>query len=325
MVRSRLMAGIRAHDEPSTPRRSNPTSVPIVPGAMPPGSDPPPDPVTPSRRRWWVFALGVAVGLAPIGVVARVLVHASHLAAPGPTSTPTSASAAETAAAPSLTIARPASSAVSTAASTPAASVVVPVSAATVLSASAPIAAAITAPASTAVQRSTTTVAAALDEPRPIPTFDDGFHVVGADIQPGRYILEQASEGCYWARLRDVAGGLPSIIANDSAVGQVVVDILATDAAFQSVGCGTWIAYLGAYPTSSFADGKWVVPTQVATGRWQAPGGAGCYWARLRDFADTVDSVIASQVKRGPVVVDIEPGDEGFESKRCGPWTRVTA
>jgi hypothetical protein len=228
--------------------------------------------------------------------------------------------AGQTSTVPSATVVAPPTS-LSTDASRPA----VPTSAvASVLTASAPIEAAITtAASSSASRRASTTISNAAPAERPIPTFADGIHIVGDDVQPGRYILEQADVGCYWARLRDASGGLASIIANDNALGQVVVDILATDAAFESVGCGTWIAYLGAYPTASFADGKWVVPTQVAPGRWQAPGGSGCYWARLRDFADTVDSVIASEVKRGLVVVDIEPGDEGFESKRCGTWTPV--
>jgi hypothetical protein len=271
-----------------------------------------------------VFALGVAVGLAPIGIVARVLLHASGAAAPGPTSA--TAAVPDATALPSA-VPSPVSSATTTGAATltPPGSLPVSASAVSARTTSAPIEAAITAPTSTVAARSTTTAAGAGTAARPIPTFDDGVHVVGDDVRPGRYILEDAAEGCYWARLRDLAGGLTSIITNDNAVGQVVVDILATDAAFESVGCGTWIAYLGAYPTSSFADGKWVVPTQVAIGRWQAPGGAGCYWARLNDFAETVDSVIASQVKRGPVVVDVERGDEGFESKRCGTWTLVSS
>ena len=328
MVHSRLMADIRAQDEPSIPYRSTPTGVPIMPGSTPPGATPPvcdprPNRSRPPRRRWWVFALGVAVGLAPIGIIARVLLHVSGAAAPALTST--SPAVADTTAR-SLTIASVASSpaTIGLATQPPTASVRTPE--VSVLTASAPIEAATTAPASTVVApRPPTTAAAAgaTNATRPIPTFDDGIHVVGEDVQPGRYILTDAADGCYWARLRSVDGALTTIVANDNVVGQVVVDILAADAAFESVGCGTWIAYLGAYPTSSFADGEWVVPTQVAAGRWQAPGGAGCHWARLRDFADTVDSVIASQVKRGPVVVDVEPGDEGFESKRCGTWTLV--
>lgn len=317
------MADIRAQGEPPTAPRSVPMRMPAAPAPTPPGGDRP-DRFSHVRRRWWVFALGVAVGLAPVGIVARVLLHASRAAAPGPTSS--TPAVADVPVSSSTMSSRPSSPATTgTATLAPPASVPVLGSAVSVLTASAPIEAAITAPTSTVVTRSTTPATAAANAARPIPTFDDGVHVVGDDVQPGRYTLEDAAEGCYWARLRDVAGGLRSIIANDNAVGQVVVDILATDAAFESVGCGTWIAYLGAYPTSSFADGKWVVPTQVATGRWQAPGGAGCYWARLHDFAETVDSVIASQVKRGPVVVDVEPGDEGFESKRCGTWTPVGA
>lgn len=76
-------------------------------------------------------------------------------------------------------------------------------------------------------------------------TIADGTWLVGTDIEPGTY-RTLVPEGelitmCYWARLSDVTG--EGIITNDigSEPGQqMVVEILDTDVAFESSGCGTW-------------------------------------------------------------------------------------
>lgn len=70
--------------------------------------------------------------------------------------------------------------------------------------------------------------------------FGDGTWEVGVDIEPGRY-RTQPGDRCYWARLSDRTGGVDSIIDNNNARGgQEIVELSASDAYFESVGCGTW-------------------------------------------------------------------------------------
>ena len=68
----------------------------------------------------------------------------------------------------------------------------------------------------------------------------DGTFRVGSDIVPGTYHAANPGGYCYWARLSGTGGTLGEIIANDVAAGPAVVTIAATDAAFQSTGCGGW-------------------------------------------------------------------------------------
>jgi hypothetical protein len=69
-------------------------------------------------------------------------------------------------------------------------------------------------------------------------SFGPGTHLVGSQIQPGRY---SAAPGdfCYWKRLSAFGGTLDDIIANDLA-GSTIVQIGPTDAGFFSSRCGTW-------------------------------------------------------------------------------------
>lgn len=61
-----------------------------------------------------------------------------------------------------------------------------------------------------------------------------GTFLVGSDINPGTY-RAAASPGCYWARLASL--DTSNIVDNDNADGPVVVEILASDKAFQTNGC----------------------------------------------------------------------------------------
>jgi hypothetical protein len=79
----------------------------------------------------------------------------------------------------------------------------------------------------------------------------DGVFIVPAEIKPGTYraVVPKPNNGaeglpsCYWARLKDTAGDISSIIANDTAAaGQTLtVTIKPTDKAFQTTGCGPWV------------------------------------------------------------------------------------
>jgi len=64
-----------------------------------------------------------------------------------------------------------------------------------------------------------------------------GTYLVGIDIQPGTYKGQAGTEitdSCYWARLRDVSGGMNSIIANDNATGQYYVQVQPGDYALST-------------------------------------------------------------------------------------------
>lgn len=66
-----------------------------------------------------------------------------------------------------------------------------------------------------------------------------GTFVVGQDIQPGTYVVEQASPGCYWERT-DASG---EIIDNNFVTGatRVQVTIRSTDYSFTNQGCGKFV------------------------------------------------------------------------------------
>jgi hypothetical protein len=145
--------------------------------------------------------------------------------------------------------------------------------------------------------------------------------VVGQTVQPGVYVSTGNSR-CYWERAADASGSTDSIIENDNAVGQALVEINAGEI-FKSSGCGRWTVYQPpAQPLATFGDGTWAVPSQITPGRWQSSGGTGCYWQRSANLSGDIHSINANDNVDGPTVVDIQPSDVAFVSKRCGTWTR---
>jgi hypothetical protein len=81
------------------------------------------------------------------------------------------------------------------------------------------------------------------DERPPAPNgIGEGTYIVGDDIQPGRYQAAAGPDGyCYWARLKDDSGDFDSIIASNTTSGRASVTISASDGAFDTGGCTTWI------------------------------------------------------------------------------------
>lgn len=155
-------------------------------------------------------------------------------------------------------------------------------------------------------------------------TFGDGMHRVGRDVPAGTYRAPNARSGCYWARLKSFSGNLDAIIANGNANGPAIVTIGRRDAGFESTRCGRWTSNLRRITKSKtrFGPGTFIVGTDIAPGTYRGRGGS-CYWARLRSFGGTLNSVIANgNGTGGSVIVTINRGDKGFESSRCGTWTR---
>jgi hypothetical protein len=157
-------------------------------------------------------------------------------------------------------------------------------------------------------------------------SFTNGTKLIGIDIQPGTYRTRTPSEGCYWARLSGLSGGLSGIIANDNTDGPAIVVIAPTDKGFQSSRCSTWtvdMSPITSSPTAPFkGDGTYIVSVDIAPGTWRSNSSDSCYWARLSGFAGVgVRQVLANN--NGVGVVTILPTDKGFETSRCGTWTKI--
>jgi len=164
-------------------------------------------------------------------------------------------------------------------------------------------------------------------EPK-IPMIEDGTWLVPDEVKPGIYRALTPSDNCYWERVKNFTGGLNSIIANGNAVGgPMLIEIAKTDKGFTSDGCGPWSSDLSGASTSptSVGDGIWMVGYDMRPGTYRTtvPGGT-CYWARLRNFGGSLDSILANDLPgKGSAIVEIKPSDAGFETSGCGTWKRV--
>lgn len=77
----------------------------------------------------------------------------------------------------------------------------------------------------------------ALDEP--LSSITTGTWVVGVHVQPGTY-RAQGGDDCMWERLSDASRDPDSIIETQESPDPVSVEILDSDVAFSSIGCGDW-------------------------------------------------------------------------------------
>ncbi len=186
-----------------------------------------------------------------------------------------------------------------------------------------------TAPSATTVKAATTappatTLKAATTAPpaTTLPGFGSGTLRVNDQIAPGRYSATAAA-GCYWARLSGTSGQLDDVLSNNNTTGHVIVDILPTDAAFQSARCGRFSIYTPpATPAAVIKDGDWVVGEEIEPGTYETAATDRCYWARSKDATGDLRTIIANDNADGPATVTISAG-EMFRSNRCGTWTKV--
>lgn len=157
--------------------------------------------------------------------------------------------------------------------------------------------------------------------------FSDGTYRIGTDIPAGTYRTRRDAAGCYWERESGFSGSSSDIKANNFTNAHDVVTIDPSDAGFKTNGCGIWTSDLSALtqsPTAPFSDGTWIVGTDISSGTWSAPGGSGCYWARLSDFKGGLSSVIANDAGSTNPIVTINPSDVGFVGHDCGQWTKIS-
>jgi len=158
-------------------------------------------------------------------------------------------------------------------------------------------------------------------------TFADGRYRIGQTLAARTYRTQVNSSGRYWERESGFSGQLSDIIANNLTNFHDVVTILPTDAGFKTQNCGTWTSDLSALtssPTAPFADGTWIVNTDVGPGTWTAAGGQSCYWARVSAFTGRVEDVVANDLGTTNPTATIAPTDVGFISHSCGSWTKVS-
>ena len=163
--------------------------------------------------------------------------------------------------------------------------------------------------------------------PPPPVTFGNGTFAVGRDVPAGTYRTRvAATSSCYWERERGFSGAFSDIIANGISADPQLVTISSTDVGFKSSSCPTWTNDLSPITTSPAAplgNGTFIVSVDVAAGTWSAPAARGCYWARLAGFSGEFGDITANGNSDGQVIVTIAATDKGFESHRCGTWTKI--
>ncbi len=154
----------------------------------------------------------------------------------------------------------------------------------------------------------------------------EGVYVVGQQIAPGLYVSDtKINKTCYWSRLGDFQGSLDSILANELGKGQQILEVLEGDVGVKVSGCATFNKLGTLKPLANIpAEGVYLVGQQIAPGTYQSTATSGsCYWARLSNFNDSIDSIIANDYTDGQQIVTIEASDLGFKTSGCGTWTKV--
>jgi type II secretory pathway pseudopilin PulG len=123
--------------------------------------------------------------------------------------------------------------------------------------------------------------------------------------------------------------------ATDSARQTAVVVQLTDIAATQTAEASTSVDQPTSQPTNqptptptqtfaTFTDGTFQVGSDIQPGTYRTQTGSpGCYYARLSGFTGTIDDILANNNTDNPAIVTILPSDKGFESKRCGTWTKL--
>jgi hypothetical protein len=160
---------------------------------------------------------------------------------------------------------------------------------------------------------------------QPIPTtsFGAGWWLVGIDIHPGIYRTEKRVN--YFARLSGLGGQIQDIIANEiPPQGPVVVEIKATDLAFQSRADGFWSIVDNSYHPQvldTFGDGYWIVNRDIMPGVYYTKDDIQ-YYARLSGFGNQIEDIITNAaLVIGGAMIEILESDAGFLTKGGAQWS----
>ncbi len=163
--------------------------------------------------------------------------------------------------------------------------------------------------------------------PRPTPdsSVGPGTYRVGTDIDPGIYAGRAGldlADSCYWARLEGISGALDDIIANDNAIGQFYVEVLSTDAFFETDCEVTPLADWPTPPTllETLDPGTYIIGRDIASGTYRGEAGEdildSCYWERLSGVTGTFDDILANDNAIGQFFVGVETTDYALNT-RC--------
>jgi hypothetical protein len=176
---------------------------------------------------------------------------------------------------------------------------------------------------------SSTTTTTVFSEVEPAVSDPEVLLVVGQDIQPGRYLATDLTFTCYWERVSGLDGDFDQIIVNglggtSPGQGQLIVDILASDAGFRTQGCGDWRPYAPpATPATTMGDGDWLVGSDIQPGTYGStgpPSSVPCHWERASGFThDGLSEWIDSGFPEEPTTVQVYAG-ERFTADACGMW-----
>lgn len=259
------------------------------------------DQPTPFYKKWWFIVLAAIVGLGVLGSLVG-----------DDTEDPPTAAASTTTTAESTT-----------SSSAPPTTTVVDDEETTTTSQ--PTTTTTAAPETTTTEAPTTTTSTTLP-PGPEPAFGSGTQIVGEDVQAGIYetgrLGEGVFDGCYWERLAGFSGDFDEIIANNNVVVHDVVEIMDSDAGFDS-DCGAWYELTEPdQPLDVIPQGKWLVGMHFEAGTYQAEGGDSCYWERLSGVSGEFDDILANDLPSGSAIVEISSSDYAFNSSGCGEWTQ---
>ncbi len=167
--------------------------------------------------------------------------------------------------------------------------------------------------------------------------FGDGTYGVGygpGQLRPGATYSTAGGQGCHWVEW--VWDNIPYVALvrawderTSAAERQIHTISAGLSGAFSSDGCGIWEPVTPrtppfSPPTAGKPAGMWRVPTDMAHGTWSAPGGSGCYWARLENFQEPYGNNVISQHRGGGrQTIHVGRSVHGFESTGYGTWHKI--
>jgi hypothetical protein len=144
-------------------------------------------------------------------------------------------------------------------------------------------------------------------------------------VLPGTYRAQYATPSCHWERLGSFSGSEGAVLASATSNARQVVTIKGSYSTFRTSGCAPFVNEPFPITPSqygTYGDGSWIVGTDIGPGVWKAPGGPDCEWARVSDFSGDPSALKATDSGTDNPVVDIQGGDAGFVTAKCGTWTR---
>ncbi len=172
--------------------------------------------------------------------------------------------------------------------------------------------------------------------------FGDGAFVVGAEVAPGRYRTDTATDECRWWLVPDFGGAYrvypehPGDYTRPRAYDTLsIMEIGADDAGFYSEGCGEWEpAERITASRTTFGDGEYFPGLDVEPGyyRTASPVDEDCVWGRptLRGWVrgtKTPPPYGSGGYWGGKrPLAHVEDTRGGFVSSGCGtwePWTQA--